>query len=368
MDVEHEPLVLSVPEMTGRYYLVQVCDYWTNSQSLGTRTTGSAAQDFVFVGPGRKGTVPEGMTAVKLATNKAWTFISTQFNGPSDLAAANQVQGGYQLTPLSSWGKKYTAPANVPVDKNVNTTTTPAAQVKAYSAETFLSQLGPLMAPNPPAAADAPVIAQLARIGIVPGQPFDWGKLNPAEQTAAQAGIVKARLATDKAAAAPPGSSTANHWLVANNWGTYGTDYLLRAVVSLIGLGAELPQDQMYPFAVKDSQGKLLNGNNTYTIHFDKGQFPPTDAIWSLTLYDDQLHLSANSANRYNISPNQQKLSYNSDGSLDIYIQNTQPSSTAQQANWLPAPAAPFILVLQVYSPKEALQTYKWTAPPIVKQ
>jgi hypothetical protein len=216
---------------------------------------------------------------------------------------------------------------------------------------------------------DAPVLAQLARIGLVPGKPFHWDKLSARQRAAADVGVAKARLAIDRAAVATPGSKVINGWLVANNYGKYGTQYLLRAAVALIGLGAELPQDQMYPVTLKDSDGAPLNGaTGAYTIHFAPGQFPPTNAIWSLTLYNDQLHLAANPINRYDISPNQQELTHNADGSLDIYIQNTPPASAAQQSNWLPAPASAFFLVLQVYSPKKALLTYQWGPPPVVKQ
>jgi hypothetical protein len=331
MDVSRGPLVLSVPKTAGRYYLVQICDFWTNSQSLGTRTTGGAAQAFAFVGPHWKGRLPAGMKRVRLPTKHAWTFISTQFNGPADVALANQFQGGYQLTPLRRWGRKYTPPSNVPVNPKVDTTTTPAAQVGGYSAEKFLRRLPLLMGPNPPARRDAPVLAQLARIGLVPGKPFDWAKLSRRQRAAADVGVAKARLAIDRAGLATPGSKVINGWLVANNYGRYGTQYLLRAAVALIGLGAELPRDQMYPVTLKDSDGNPLNGTaNACKIHFAPGQFPPTNAIWSLTLYDGQLHLSANSINRYDISPNQQQLTYNADGSLDIFMGPHRSSSNSR--------------------------------------
>ena len=323
----------------------------------------------MFVGPDWTGTSPAGLTQISVPTNQNWTFISTQYNGPSDLDAVLAINNAYTITPLSSWGQPYTPPSNVPVNPNVDLSTPPTKQVKDFSAETFLNDLGLAMGPNPPATADAPVIEQFARIGLVPGQPFDWSALSADEQKAAQAGVDQARLEIDKESANLPGSKVTNGWIMNNMLGIYGTDYLFRAGVNQMGLGAELPQDQMYATTAKDGDGNILDGSkNNCTMHFDKDQFPPTNAIWSVTMYNTKLGLVTNPINKYNIAPDWNNVQFNSDGSLDIYIQYQEPTDPAQQANWLPAPDGPFILFLQDYWPTEEMISMNYVTPPVVKQ
>ena len=368
MDLSKEPQVLHVPAIKDRYYLVQILDYWTNSQSISSRTNGSDAGDYAFVGPDWKGKLPAGVKRVSVPTNQNWTFTSVQFNGPSDLDAVRKIQAGFTIQPLSSYGKDYTPPKNVPVTSNVSTKTTPAKQVKAFSAETYLNKLGPDMGPNPPPARDDPVIKQLARIGVVPGKSFDWSSLGDAEQEAAKRGVKKAHQAITKESLNLLGKKVINSWSLQNNLGTYGTKYLFRAAVDSQGLGAELPQDQMYALTFKDGSGHVLSGKrNDYTMHFDKGQFPPTNAIWSLSLYNSKLGLVKNPIDRYVIAPNWNDIKYNSDGSLDIYIQHKAPTSSKKKANWLPAPDGPFVLLLQDYWPKQQMISLNYTIPPVEK-
>jgi hypothetical protein len=153
-----------------------------------------------------------------------------------------------------------------------------------------------------------------------------------------------------------------NGWLVKRTGiGSYGTDYPTRAFTAFIGLGAGLPQDAIYPSTKVDAKGKQLTGAHRYAIHFAKGQTPPVNAFWSLTMYDTDQHFIKNPIKRYAIG-DRNKLTFNADGSLDIYIQQESPGSE-KESNWLPAPKRDFNLVMRLYWPKKEMLDGTWKMP-----
>jgi hypothetical protein len=157
-----------------------------------------------------------------------------------------------------------------------------------------------------------------------------------------------------------------NGWLMnTDTMGVYGNYYLKRAIVTQFGLGANLPEDAIYPSNLGDDSGKPLDGANKYTIHFDKGATPPVGAFWSITLYDQDGFQIANQLYRFAVS-SWMPLTYNQDGSLDLYFQNQSPGA-AKEANWLPAPKGPFSLLMRLYAPKSEALTGKWNPPPVVR-
>jgi hypothetical protein len=208
------------------------------------------------------------------------------------------------------------------------------------------------------------MIAQLKRIGFEVGKSFDLDKVDPAVQK----GL----------ASAPEDAQKLMAWKVrtlariANGWsmntdtmGVYGNYYLKRAIVTQLGLGANLPGDAIYPLNLADDTGKSLDGASNYTIHFDKSQIPPVDAFWSITLYDPAGFQVANPLDRFAVS-SWMPFKTNPDGSLDLYFQNESPGAD-KEANWLPAPKGPFNLTMRLYAPKSDALTGKWNPPPVVK-
>ena len=363
LDLSKEPLVLSVPDTHDRYYLMPILDAWTNVfTSPGKRTTGTKAGEFAIVGPNWTGTLPQGMTAYRSPTNTAMIAGRTQANGPRDYAVVNAIQKQYGVTPLSSYGKPYTPPAGV-VDPQIDMTA-PVDQVNRMSATTFFNRLATLMTSNAPSAADGPMLAKLAKIGIVPGHPFDASALDPIVAKGLD-GSVQAAVASLGAAAKEIGTLN-NGWRIPpKTVADFGTDYTLRGAVALVGVGANLAKDAVYPGVFADGSGQPLTGTNQYVIHFDKGGLPPVNAFWSLTMYDAQSFLAANPINRYNIA-GWMPLKYNVDGSLDVYVQHESPGS-GRQSNWLPAPAGEFSLTLRMYWPKEEVLDGSWKPPAIQK-
>jgi hypothetical protein len=364
LDLSKEPLVLSVPNTHDRYYLMPIVDGWTDVfASPGKRTTGTEAGDFAIVGPTWTGTLPAGMKALKSPTNMAIIAGRTQANGSADYPAVNAIQKQYRLTPLSAFGKPYTPPAGV-VDPQIDRKTPPVDQVNRMSAETFFNRLATLMASNPPAAADAPMLAKLARIGVVPGRTFDTSTLDPAI-TKGLNGSVQTAVATLGAGAKELGTPTSGWRIPPMTLADFGTDYKLRGEIALVGIGANLAKDAVYPTAFVDGDTQTLTGVNRYVVHFDKGGLPPVNAFWSLTMYDAESFLAANPINRYNIA-GWMPLKYNPDGSLDVYIQHDSPGKQ-KESNWLPAPEGAFNVTLRMYWPKEPVLDGSWKPPAIEK-
>ncbi|NEX94085.1 DUF1254 domain-containing protein [Caulobacter sp. 17J65-9] len=360
LDVGADPIVVQLPDMGSRYYLFPLLDGWTNVfQSPGKRTTGAGPQTFAVTGPKWTGTLPAGMTQYRSPTGMVWVLGRTYSTGtPQDYAQVHALQDQYKLTPLSAWGKPYKRPKGV-VDPNVDMKTPVRTQVETMSAPNFFKRLAELLRANPPAAADAPMVAQLARVGIVPGQDFDASKLDDA--TAEQAKAAALKRISDHFSKA---GKAVNGWTFASPTGQYGTDYLQRAFVAQAGLGANLPEDAIYPTTKVDSAGKPLDAAaNSYVIRFPKDGLPPVNGFWSITMYDPQYFLVANPLNRFTVSA-RDKLQQNPDGSTDIYVQAGSPGKD-KESNWLPAPSGPFILMARTYWPKPALVDGTYQLPPV---
>lgn len=363
LDLAKEPYVLHLPDEGDRYYLMPMLDAWTNVfASPGTRTTGTKAGDYAITGPGWQGTLPEGVKQIKAPTNMVWILGRTYCSGtPEDFKAVHAIQDQYALTSLSAWGKPYT-PSKAEVDPEVEMKTPPRAQVNKMDAAAYFKAMAGLMKDNPPAKADASMIAKLTRIGLIPGQDFDLGKLDPAVakglDRAAKEGL--SRITAE----IPHVGKDVNNWQIAFT-GDYGTKYLFRAAVAYLGLGANKPEDACYPVTSKDSEGQPLTGANQYVIHFAKGEMPPVNGFWSLTMYDTDYYFVPNPLNRYTLSQ-RDKFATNADGSVDLRIQHGSPGK-AKEANWLPAPEGQFVLFLRLYWPKESFLKGEWAPPPVMK-
>jgi hypothetical protein len=362
-DLTNEPLVLSVPEMRNRYYLMQMLDAWTNVFACpGTRTTGSGRGNFVIVGPQWKGTLPPELQKIQAPTNLVWMIGRTQTNGAEDYAAVHAIQDQYKLVPLSSYGKTYKPPTNNSVDSSVDMATPPVEQIGDMDAKEFFSRLNQLMAGNPPAVEDAGTMKRFAAIGIAPGKPFDIESLGlpiaKALEDSVDAGQIKIMATAKK-----PHGTNMNGWEFMKDVGNYGTNYIWRAIVAFVGLGANLPEDAIYPRAMHDAQGAPLNGSNEYKITFPKGQLPPVGAFWSVTLYNSKQFFAKNPLHRYAIG-DRDKLKFNEDGSLTLYIQNGPPGAE-KESNWLPAPKENFSLFMRLYWPKKEILEGAWKPPQI---
>ncbi|MBX7165385.1 MAG: DUF1254 domain-containing protein [Pirellulales bacterium] len=350
LDVGREPWVLSLPDAHDRYYLFPLLDAWTNVfQVPGKRTTGTGAQKFAITGPSWKGTLPAGVTQYKAPTNLVWILGRIYCTGTAaDYAAVHHMQDEIALVPLSSFGKAYAPPAGE-VDAKVDMQTPVREQVNGLDIASYFTLLAQLLAGNPPAESDAPIIAKMARLGVVAGRPFELSKLDRETQaalkTVPQIGFEQI-MAHFKTA-----GKDINGWQFTIQTGQYGTGYLQRALITAIGLGANRPQDAIYPTSEVDASGQPYSGAKKYVMHFPPGQLPPVRGFWSLTMYNSDYFFVDNPLNRYTLSA-RNSLQTNADGSVDLYIQHENPGPE-REANWLPAPRDGFKLMLRLYWPQE---------------
>jgi hypothetical protein len=365
LDLTKEPMVVSAPDTAGRYYLLPMLDMWTDVFAApGKRTSGTKAGNFGVVPPGWQGELPAGVQKIQSPTFHAWILGRTQTNGPRDYDAVHKVQDGYTITPLSQWGKA-PQPVRAVIDPSVDMKTPPLDQVNKMPAATYFKYAAEIMKLNPPHVTDWSILARLKRIGIEPGRSFDYDKLDPGVQQALDSAATDAlkgmyvKLLTL--------ARVANGWQMnTDTTGVYGNYYLKRATVAMVGLGANQPEDAIYPLNFADADGKPMVGEQAYVLHFRKENLPPVDAFWSVTMYDDAGFPVANSINRFAIGDRDQ-LKYNPDGSLDLYIQNNNPGPN-KESNWLPSPAKGKLgITMRLYAPKPEVLDGRWN-PPAIKR
>ena len=362
LDMTEGPVVVSVPDAGDRYYMVPMLDMWTDVFAVvGTRTTGNGAGDYAVVPPGWDGDLPDGVTRIDSPTPVVWIVGRTQTNGPSDYESVHEFQDGLSVTPLSSW------PGPAPdvefePDPSFDLETPPIDQIHSMDGAEFFTYAGQLMSEHSPHLVDQPMVARLARLGIEAGKPLQFDSLaddvRAALNSAPKAMLEKMRQVI------PTLNPVVNGWSFATSgMGVYGTDYLFRAVITMVGLGANLVEDAVYPLLLHDSNGDPLVGDRSYVLHFGANQVPPVDAFWSVTMYDGEGFPATNDLERYAVG-DRDPLEYNDDGSLDIYMSTEKPKN-APESNWLPAPAGPIGVTMRLYSPRPEVFDGGWVPPPV---
>jgi hypothetical protein len=365
LDLSKEPMIISAPDTGGRYYLLPMLDMWTDVFAApGKRTSGTNAAHYALAPRGWKGELPKGVEPINAPTTVVWIVGRTQTNGPKDYEAVHKVQDGYLITPLSQWGKRV-KPVEGAIDPWLDMKTPPLLQVNNMPAAKYFAYGAELMKLNPPHITDWSTVARMKHIGIEPGKSFEFDQATPVVKTALE------RAATDSLTAMRNKINTVAR--VVNGWqmntdtmGVYGNYYLKRAIVAMLGLGANQPEDAIYPMCIADAEGKPLDGTKKYVLHFAKGELPPVEAFWSVTMYDAEGFQVANKLDRFAIGDRDQ-VKYNSDGSLEIYLQHESPGA-GKEANWLPSPAQGLLgVTMRLYAPKIQALDGRW-APPAIKR
>jgi hypothetical protein len=364
LDLTSEPVVVSVPDTGGRYYLLPMQDMWTDVFAVpGKRASGTEAGHFAVVPAGWQGELPAGVRRIDAPTPYVWIIGRTQTNGPQDYEAVNRAQDGYGVTLLSRWGQEPQA-VPVPVDPAIDMTTPPVEQVNRMPAAAFFARAAELMKLHPPHVTDWSVVTRMRRIRIVAGESLDVETLDSLTMQALDRGAAAALRAMQ--AKVPKLAPLVNGWQVpVETMGVYGNYYLKRATLAMVGLGSNPPEDAIYPLAFVDGDGTPLDGDSDYVLHFDQDELPPVNAFWSVTLYDRDGFQTANPLNRFALG-DRDALRYNTDGSLDLIIQPENPGPE-HEANWLPAPRGPMALFLRLYDPKPDVLDGHWE-PPAIRQ
>jgi hypothetical protein len=361
LDLTQGPVVVSTAD-TDRYFMLPMLDMWTDVFAVpGTRTSGSGAANFALVPPGWNGNLPQGVERISSPTPHVWIIGRTQTNGVKDYAAVHKIQDGYKITLLADWGK---TPRKIEqrIDSSVDTKTEPLRQIDAMPALEYFNYGAELMKENPPHLTDWSIIARMKRIGLEPGKSFDSSKVKADVLVRGAAAGLK--LMHDKM---PTIARVSNGWQMnTDTTGVYGNYYLKRAIVAMVGLGANQVEDAIYPVNISDADGKPVRAENRYVLHFNQADLPPVAAFWSLTMYDAEGFQVANPINRFAIG-DRDALKFNADGSLDLYIQNENPAPD-KESNWLPAPKSGELgLTLRLYAPKPQVANGGWN-PPAIKR
>ncbi len=414
MDVYNEPLILTIPEISDRYYIVPLLDGFSEViKVVSSIKDGSKAQTFAITGPGWSGALPEGVTQVESKTAIVWLLGRIYSTGtPEDYKIVNDIQDQFEVVPLSAYGKPYTPPSGT-VDPDFDMKTAVRAQINSMDVYTYFNYLAQLLKTNPPKPEDAEMVEKLVKIGLVPGEDFDSAMLRALEGQSVESipAMAQGELGTEPDVHARPhftqgvgaisdhdfdisklGSldkkliklvpkigllkmallmkqqPTTNGWLYfTEGVGNWGGDYELRGMGNLLGPGWNRAEDAVYPLALKDEDGNAYDGSkNKYVMHFEKGGLPPVNGFWSLTMYDKDLFFVPNTIDRYNLSQRDSFVT-NPDGSIDIYLQTESPGKD-KEANWLPAPRGEFKMCLRVYGPSKTAPSIldgSWTPPPI---
>jgi hypothetical protein len=359
LDLRAEPMVLTAPDVTDRYWTYQFLDAWTDSFFyLGTRATAGRGGTFVITPPGWSGTVPAGAQRVASPTPQAFLLGRYLYRDAADVA--NIVALSRTLVGLHSvTGATPPAPPP-PLGLPPGT-----PQQVGSGGAAFFDELGDTLAIDGPAStADMGALAGFASLGIGPGLRPAAGAMAASDTTslgALAAGVKQgmAEMAAEESMTSGKGSA----WTVRLDVGTY-TDPLVRAAIAQIAWGANVPAEAVYAISAVDSAGNPYTGAKRYVVHF--AQPPPVGAqgFWSLTMYGPDRFFVANSLDRYAVGDRTAGLVTNGDGSFDIYVQNASPAG--HDGNWLPAPSGGFQMILRLYLPQAAVLAGTYAYPTVV--
>lgn len=362
LDLTNGPVVVSTADTAGRYFMLPMIDMWTDVFAVpGKRTTGTGAADFVLVPPGWTGDLLQKLERINAPTPFVWIIGRTQTNGVKDYDSVHKIQEGYKITLLEDWEK---TPRKIEqkIDPSVDTKTEPLRLINQMPAVEYFNYGLEIMKLNPPHLTDWSILARMKRIGLEPGKSINSDKVSSDKLSKGAADGLK--LMREKA---PSIAHVTNGWQMSTDTiGVYGNFYLKRAIIAMGGLGANQVEDAVYPFNIHDAGGNTVTAENKYVLHFGKDELPPVDAFWSLTLYDAEGFQVANSLNRFAVG-DRDELKYNSDGSLDLYIQHENPGNE-KESNWLPAPESGELgLTLRLYAPRPDVINGRWN-PPAIKR
>lgn len=342
LDLSRGPVLIEVPAFGARYYTLAFMDLYARPYHLGTRTNGGAARRYALVGPAG-GAVPDGYEELRLPTGTAWMLGRVLAADAADLVKARALAGAIRMT----------GPAGEPVSA--------AAPLKPFDSLLYFAMLNAALRTVPAKPGEVAMMAQFDQAGFGPSRKFDPDQLKPAEKLGFGCALRIGPKVLTQRGFRP--ARIENGWMWSGAMADPGNDLLLRAEVARGGY-VNAPEESIYPAAITDDRGEMLDGKRQYRIRFAKGQLPPVGAFWSLTAYDRATsQLVANGLKRYNIDDRTRGLRFDRDGSLSLYLSSTRPA--AGSANWLPVPPGTFHVVMRLYLPRAEALDGRYVLPQI---
>lgn len=363
LDLSAGAVVLDVPEVQDRFYLMAMLDAWTNNfAGPGSQTNGGEATRYLITGPDWAGDIPAGMEQIEAPTDMVWIIGRTELKGPDDLEAANRVQQSFGLRPLNGPEPVRSEEACQPILDRIS----PEDTIRALSGAEFFQRLDALIARYPPPAADAGKLETLGQINVGPYANGRISDLSENNLEALDRGVERGQSAMDAGFSfASRGTWTPDPERVP--LGDYGDQFLVRGIVSQIGFGANRNEFAVYQNARRTARGGELDGREgVYRLVFENGDTPPVGAFWSVTVYDGEGFLVANALDRYALGSNSD-LQADANGDVVITFARERPDDVPVE-NWLPVPDGPFEVTLRMYWPNDPILNGRWSAPAISRQ
>ncbi|MGF0117195.1 DUF1254 domain-containing protein [Promicromonospora sp. Marseille-Q5078] len=361
--VDDDPVVLQIPDFGDRFWVCALYDARSEEFSTLGRQYGTEPGNYLVVGPGWQGDVPDGITGVLTSPTELLGMGPRAFldDTDEDREAIQATLNKLVIYPLSQYtGEKKTVDwRHVP---HFPAGAAGAAETRWVDPETFFDELPDILDRVPP----------------LPGEEARYAMMRALLAAAAAepdvaAAIKEAAVATETEVVAPlfdfrtNGPSLAGGWNSPPNVARWGFDYLTRTATAKSNMYVNQPEETRYFFLEVDSEGRRLNGDHDYTLTFPAGQVPPVDGFWSLTLYNPEHFFAPNDLGRYSLGTKNKGLQLAADGSLTIYVQHEAPASE-HESNWLPAPRGEFELTIRTYWPRPEVNTGEWTPPAVHKQ
>lgn len=358
MDLDAGPFVLEAPDCRDRYYTFQVAFADSGAEeSFGQRTHGGQLPPLFIHGPKYRGPVPKGMIDVPSPTR--YTLIAGRFlvKDAADLPAAHALQKQVRLRAWSDYQAGRAEPLATPVQRPLHS----APETVPQGLE-VLDMLGNVLRDWYVRAEEADLVSSLKRIGLTPEKGFEPAGLSAATLAELRRGLEDGRQLVEK--------KSRHLGINANGWTTnyigprFGQDFLLRAGVAKDQIYVTVPEEAIYPIARVDASEAPLDGHHVYRIRMAKDKLPPVSGFWSITLYDDQGQMIDNPIRRYSIGDRTSGVVAQADGTVEIRLQSEAPPDSAK-VNWLPAPKAPFYLMMRLYIPRSQVIDRSWSPPPV---
>lgn len=360
--LDQSPVVVQVPDFGNRFWVYQAVNLRTDGFTKLGKMYNTKPGFYLLVGPGWKGEIPKGITQVFHSTTQTGLVAPRVFmdDTPEDRVAIQSVLKSVMIYPLADFDgkmktKEWSQVPKLPAPPSGSTET------KWVMPDKFFDELPAVLADAPPMPGEEARYAQvLAVIAAAKKDP----KL--------KAAMIQAATEAEEQLIEPLfqfrnwGQQLPHYWSTISNEAAFGTDYFTRTATAKSNILVNAPAETKYFYQDLDEKGQRLNSTNRYTVTFAKGQTPPVNGFWSLTMYNEHHFFEVNAIKRYSIGTKNKNLKYNADGSLTIYVQMSPPVGD-RQTNWLPAPKGLFTLYMRAYWPKDEVVNGTWTPPAVVR-
>ncbi|NEU09636.1 DUF1254 domain-containing protein [Flavihumibacter sp. R14] len=363
LDFRREPVVIQVPDFGDRFWVYQICDQRTDGFASVGKMYDTKPGFYLLTGTDWNGKIPDGITDVFKCPTTLGIVIPRVFQSddPADKKAVQPLISQITMYPLSEFDGKmkiteWTKLKSTPPDNSGG------AETKWVNPETFFDQLPDILKEVPAQLGEEALYVQIN--GLLTAITKNPKLKVVAIHAAADAEM---KLVAPLFQFVNVGYPVKNNWNTQRNGAQFGFDYLTRTSCARANIFVNRPNETKYYYQDRDASGERLDGNNSYTVRFEKGESPPVKGFWSLTLYNKEHFFSPNELNRYSLGTKNKNLQFDDDGSLTLYVQSTAPEESKKN-NWLPAPKEAFSLYIRCYWPDEEITEDNWTPPAVKKQ